>query len=112
MPRRVTYTSRLGELADRLERGAPDAAKQTANHVAAEAHLRVPRDSERLDSTIRVVRTGEFTFEVQAGRKRRAFYGWLREFGAAHLPAQPFMVPAAEGQRGRLEERLKELIEP
>lgn len=111
MSRRVTYTSRLPEIADRLETRAPEVARDVAERVEAVAHTLVPRDTERLDETLRVVRTGPFTFQVRAGEQRKAFYGFMREFGTVKLPARPFMVPAAESQRGQLQRGLQRLID-
>lgn len=38
---------------------------------------------------------------------RPSRYAHLVEFGASHMPAEPFMLPAAESQRGAYVERVK-----
>lgn len=111
--RRVTYTSRIPEILDRVEREAPDVVRDTAQAVATTARATVPVYLIKgfLKRSIRVSGVG-LERRVEAGRVRgHGFYAHMVEFGTSRTPAQPFLVPATEANRAAFRRRLQELYE-
>lgn len=120
----------------RVFKAAPDEFKQRANEateatvyaVERRATQNVPVDTGTLRSFIGSSfskRSGFGRVGIRAGRvaiagaggsaltKRGARllepkkYAHLVEFGTSKMPAQPFMLPAAEGERGNYAQRMK-----
>lgn len=112
MARRVTYTSRIPEILDRVERDVPEVNKDTANQIATQARATVAVFRSILKREVRVTRGNHMTFRVEVGKARgRGFYAHMVEFGTVRMSAQPFLVPAAEAQRAVHRRRLAELYE-
>lgn len=107
--RRVTYTSRIPEILNRVEREAPDVVESTTRAIAATATATVAVDKTILKRNIRVTGQG-LERAVEAGRRAgHGFYAHMVEFGTVRTPAQPFLVPAAEAQRVAFRQRLEGL---
>ena len=66
----------------------------SAEGIAARAQQRVPVATGRLRDAIHVEDDGDDVYVL--GGSEEVWYGHLVEFGTRHVPAQPFLVPAAE----------------
>lgn len=98
---------------------------KSAEEVAANMHVFVPKDEGDLDASIAVTGPGESTPAYAAGGGKRtagpnqalvtvgnedARHGHLQEFGTSHHEAQPFMRPAWRIAKPRIERRIKRAI--
>jgi HK97 gp10 family phage protein len=102
----------LDGIAQRAEPLVEHAVEQSAERIKATARMLVPvgPPTTHLRDTIRVRKRQLVSInrEVVAG-SRKAFYGHIVEWGAVHVPARPFMTPAAvmEGASGKLRRDVK-----
>jgi HK97 gp10 family phage protein len=82
------------ELAVRMDAVARAGAERVENGAKVRVHVR----SGALRHAIHVERQGRGKYAVLAG-DGDAFYGHMEEFGTAHSPPHPFLVPAIEDAR-------------
>jgi HK97 gp10 family phage protein len=79
-----------------------------AEGVRTEAQSLVPVDTGTLRDAIGVHHEG---FEAEVGVfDKDAYYGRFIEFGTVRRPSNPFLGPAAEMERGRVVERVREAL--
>lgn len=91
----VVVSNRLPGMAT-LARAAVGAAVQKAVFdVEAQAKTRARVDTGAMRNSIHGEMTGEAEGQVSTG----VDYAIYNEYGTAHMPAQPFMTPAAEAVR-------------
>jgi HK97 gp10 family phage protein len=91
----VVQSNHLGALASALPGKAGAAVRKAVGDVEAQAKTRAPVDTGALRNSIVGTMTGEAAGQVTAGVN----YAPYVEYGTAHAPAQPFMIPAAEAVR-------------
>jgi HK97 gp10 family phage protein len=73
---------------------------EAADHIANRARDRVVVGATgELRDSIEAKREGVGEYSVGAGK----FYAIFVEFGTVHVPARPFLVPAAEEARGEIQ---------
>lgn len=94
----MAYKSRIPQIAAQIPARLDAALKAGAESIARDAQSRAPVASGRLRSAIHVEREGLGEYAVIAGDDN-AFYGHLVEYGTAHTPARPFLIPALEARR-------------
>jgi len=85
---------------DRLERAA--------EVIAEDARRRVPVDSGKLKSTIRVTRLKgdpRRNVRIYAGNRKKqgAFYAHMIEFGTVKMKAKPFLRPAVNASKAKIQ---------
>jgi HK97 gp10 family phage protein len=95
----------IAELDDKVREGVVEVAE----NIADGATERVPVDSGALRDAIHV-ETDENRVRVVAGNTE-AFYGHIVEHGGVHTPARPFLIPAYEAERPKLEDVVGEHLE-
>lgn len=103
----------IGELDETLMEGV----KEFAEAISEGAKERAPVDTGALRDAIHVEidegsqlqRTGK-SVRVVAGNDE-AFYGHIVEHGGVHTPAHPFLIPAYEAERPKLEDVVGEHLE-
>lgn len=100
---RVTLASRFPEIAAEMRPRISAALRMGAEEIASGARLRVPVNTGNLRDSIEVKRGGAGQWKVAAG-DQRTFYAAMVEFGTAHAPAHPYMIPAAEAGKDHVEE--------
>ncbi len=100
--------SRLPEIAAELGPAVAEATAAGAELIAEDAKARVPVDSGRLQRAIHVEASPEGAYVVAGDRE--AFYGHIVEHGSVNAPAHPFLVPALEENRGKVEEGIRAAI--
>lgn len=98
----TTVNSRLSEIAASLPKRVDRAVKEAAEEVANQARLRAPVRSGALKAAINVQREGRGRYSVVAG-DGDVFYGHLVEYGTSHSAAQPFLIPALEVSKPRVD---------
>ncbi len=106
----ATWRSDLGRIASHLERGVDAQVKAAAERVARDARARAPRGtSGALARSIGVEQLAGFRgsprYAVVADRPWRYL-----EFGTVKMGAQPFVTPAAEGERDRFNAAMRGLV--
>lgn len=103
----VLEFSHLGAIAAELEGKAAAVVKKTAFDLEAHAKSVVPVDTGNLKGHIEtVIESGGLAATVTA----EAEYGIYIEMGTAHMPARPYMTPAAELVRGPFEQAMKKVL--
>lgn len=85
-----------------------DVHTQSASSIARNASARVPRRTDLLARSIEYVVSKRTGFANVGVVKGPAYYGHFIEFGTVHRPARPFMQPAIEAERSRIEARFIE----
>lgn len=118
-PTRIQVTrNRLPQMAARMHEALQAAVQETAEAILEQAKTLVPVDTGRLKGTLqieepegaealeRVVSAGEPTEESPEG----APYAIFQELGTVKMPAQAFLTPAGEGERGAFEARMREAM--
>lgn len=83
-----------------LDEVASTAVLAAAEQVASNARSRVPVNTGHLRDSIHTEVDGEDVYVVAGGGEHNVFYGHLVEFGGAHTPPRPFLIPALEDERG------------
>lgn len=90
------------------------AAKAGGEIVREDAARRAPRDSGGLamKMTIRVSGRESDIHEgsVDVGPDKQNFYGFFQEYGTAHHAPQPFLGPALEQNRARIDAVMKDAL--
>lgn len=108
MGQRVTLASRLPEIAAELRPRVSAAVKSGAEAIAEDARMRVHFGEEdphlRESITVRRYQAAGYLVLVEAQDDDGLYYGWFVEFGTAHAPPYPFLLPAAEGQLDHVED--------
>lgn len=105
----TTVKSRLSEIAASLPKRVDRAVKEAAEEVANQARLRAPIQTGSLKASINVQREGPGRYTVVAG-DGDVFYGHLVEFGTSHSAPQPFLIPALEVSRPRIDSLISESL--
>ena len=96
----MTYRSRLPEIAAAIPARMDAVAHEAAEHIADRARDRVVVGATgELRDSIETNHEGVGEYSVGAGK----FYAIFVEFGTVHVPARPFMVPAAEESRAEIQ---------
>jgi HK97 gp10 family phage protein len=101
----VGLKSRLPEIIGELSALADEIGRAAAELIMEDAKARVPvGDREpHLRDRIHIEHDEAVGWYVVAG-DREAFYGHIVEHGSVNAAPQPFLVPAVEGNRGKIEE--------
>jgi HK97 gp10 family phage protein len=104
--------TRLPEIAALLPADVHEAVVEGAEIVADDARQRVPYVTGRLQKAIHL-EEGDFPWEVYVvAGDRDAFYGAMVEHGGAvNRAPHPFMVPALEQNRARIQRLVGDAIE-
>jgi len=89
-----------------------DVVPVAAEAIRDEARRLVPVDTGRLRDEIgfTVDGTEAEVKIIDTTRASGTYYGQFVEFGTSKQPAQPFMGPAAEIERGRLRARVEDAV--
>ncbi len=82
--------------------------QETAINIEREAKELVPVDSGRLRSDIQIGDEAIDGLEVKVGTNVE--YAPHVEFGTKNMPAQPYLNPAAEGERKNFNKKLQKII--
>jgi HK97 gp10 family phage protein len=93
-----------GEMRERAGRALDVAAL----NIEGGAKRRAPVDTGRLRRSIETRKEGDLTRIVQVG----AEYGVHVELGTRHRAASPFLTPAVEEEKPKLQARLREVLTP
>lgn len=116
MSRSVTYggvatrgTSRLPLIAAQLDEKTLEGVVELGERVVDRAQERVAVESGDLRDSIHLEIDGNQVWIVAGDSK--AYYGHIVENGGVFQPAQPFLVPSFEEERGNLEELVGERLE-
>lgn len=88
-----------------LEQAAKAAVIDTALAIEGDAKRKAPVDTGRLRNSITHERSDD---ELSARVGTNVEYAPYQEFGTVRMNAQPFLHPAAEGQRNQFKRRLRE----
>lgn len=100
---------RLEKLTDDLRARAEDALKESAEAVKKDMVRRVPVDTGNLKRSITArVLPEQLTADVGPRPGTDAYYGYWVEFGTSSMRARPYAGPAAEAERERWPDRLRE----
>lgn len=86
-----------------------DAVAEAAGSIRDDARKLVPQDTGTLHANI-VANVTSMSAEIGVFDKD-VFYGQFVEFGTSKQRAQPFMTPAAEMERKRFVNRIKQHVE-
>lgn len=105
----TTFTSRIPAIIAALDDKLIEGVEEVAEAIADGARERVPVDSGALRDAIHVEVDG-MEVSVVAGDDD-AFYGHIVEHGGTRTPAHPFLIPAYESERSRLEDIIGPHIE-
>lgn len=105
----ATLESRLPQIAAELRPRVSAAVKAGSELIAARAREIVPvleqptpdREPGALRDSIAVRRAGPAAYRVGAGSSE-AFYARFVELGTEAMEAEPFLIPAAEGEQEQL----------
>jgi HK97 gp10 family phage protein len=102
--------SRLPEIIAELYPAVEEATVAGAELIVEAAKSRVPVDTGRLRDAIHVETTPEGAYVIAGNRN--AFYGHIVEHGSAAYgtPPHPFLVPALEENRVKVEELVSAAI--
>jgi HK97 gp10 family phage protein len=92
----------LGSMDDRAEKVLDVAAR----NIERGAKEFAPVDTGALKNSIHVEKPGPLERIVGDGVN----YGIYQEYGTSRMPAQPWLTPAVEKERGQLEAAWKELL--
>lgn len=98
--------AKLDALPEKIRERARQAVAAAADAVQADARAEVPVDTGALKDSITVENSG-LSADVSAGEHYAPFV----EFGTSTRPAQPFLTPAAEVERGRFPDRIRDATE-
>lgn len=98
-------SGRLDALGGRLHAGARRGVERAAGAACAEARELAPVDTGRLRESIRYAAAGE-----SASVTTDCPYAAAVEFGTSKAAAQPFMAPAAAGQRAEFLREMKNAV--
>ena len=100
--------SRLPEIAAALPPELDAALQQAADEIVVAAKERVPVDTGRLQRAIHAEKTDDGV-AVLAGDSE-AWYGMLVEHGTRYIPPHPFLIPALEENRDRIDRELQAAV--
>ena len=100
MPTNVKVKSRFPQIAAELGPKTQASLTLSAEGIAARAKQKVPVATGSLRDAIHVEQDGDDVLVL--GGDEQVWYGHLVEYGTRHVPAQPFLVPAAEEERREL----------
>lgn len=101
--------SRLTAIAAALDEQVDPAMHEIAQQVEADAQSRVPVDTGDLRDAIHIVKVDEGAYAVVAGDDD-AFYGHMVENGTTHSPPRPFLIPAAEAVRDKVDDAVRRAL--
>jgi len=102
----VLNTKKLDGLPDEVRQNAAIILDKAARHIEATAKDLAPVDTGALKNSIGVRSPEKLVRIIHDGMT----YGVDQEYGTSRFAAQPFMTPAFEAERGRLESAWRELI--
>jgi HK97 gp10 family phage protein len=103
--------SRLPEIARELGSAIKEAELAGAELVVEAAKARVPVETGRLRDAIHIEHKERGNGIYVVAGDREAFYGLFVEHGSARgVPPHPFLVPALEENRGRIQDLVGEAI--
>jgi len=102
----VKLTSRLTQVARDLAASSQQIVNETGEQIAAGARARARVDTGEMRDQIRWHPGPGASGAVEAGDWKTQ----LHEFGTVRRGAQPMLVPAAEAERGRFQQRLRRSI--
>lgn len=88
----VVEYNHLGRIAASIRPTCERIVAKAALDIEGRAKAVAPVDTGALRSSIGARRVGELLWEVAVG----ADYGIYQEFGTRFMPAQPFLLPAAQ----------------
>lgn len=99
MAAKVTSWNDTARIAKVIRDNALADARGFAEAVRDNAKRRAPVDTGALRDSIEMHAEGDRTFVVEVGQ----FYGAFVEYGTSRAPAQPFLTPAFEEERGNID---------
>jgi HK97 gp10 family phage protein len=100
--------SRLDTIAATLDEEIDSAIRNLAEEIVVQAKAKVPvgDDPPHLRDAIHLERDAEGSYRVVAGDER-LFYGHIIEFGSVDLSPRPFLLPALEAARAKIDDTVK-----
>lgn len=101
--------SRLTAIAAALDEQIDPAIHEIAVQAQADAKSRVPVDTGDLRDAIQVVKVEDGVYAVVAGNDD-VFYGHMVENGTSHTPPRPFLIPAGEAVRGKIDDAVRQAL--
>lgn len=108
--------NKLGDKASRVENQALKAGAEIVQKEAESLAPRSPETKEHLADNIKIsgVKTKDGVKFVEIGPTKgdnsKFFYGKFLEFGTSKMPAQPFMGPAFEKNKGTIMNAMKQVV--
>lgn len=99
--------AQLDQLSDKARKRLQEAVAEAADTVRDDARRRAPRDTGRLQNSIRVDPAADGLSAKVGPQDNDAFYAIWVEWGRKNAPAQPFMTPASELERARFAKRVR-----
>lgn len=113
----------LPEMIDALHQAAGQVVKKTCFDIEARAKTAAPVDTGALKNSVYTVTSDSSDYSAgglpqvpapaddQTGYVAVGMsYGIYQEYGTSHMPAQPYLTPAAEGVRPAFEQAMVALI--
>lgn len=100
-------SNRLPQIAAGLRPKASQIVRRTALSIEAGAKRVVPVDTGNLKNSLQTQMVSDLEAEVGTVVE----YGPYVEFGTSRQPAQPYLGPAAEAERGPFRQAMSELVE-
>lgn len=103
----VLLQSRIERIADELVPRASRIVQETAYDVEADAKRLAPVDTGALRNSIMTRMVSPLRAEIAP----HVEYAAYQEYGTVHMPAHPYMRPAARRHEAAFQRRLRELVE-
>jgi HK97 gp10 family phage protein len=106
MPRTIEIVyDKFPALAARLPEAVREIVQETIYGIETTAKIRCPVDTGALRASIQSEMTGETSGQVGTN----ITYAIFVEYGTSKAPAQPYMTPAAEGERRHYMRKMTDL---
>lgn len=103
----------LEAVSDNVTRDLTKAVKAGAKVVLDEAKSRAPVDTGALrdNMTMRVVEKDRSQVEVDVGPHKDQYYGYFLEHGTSKMSPRPFLRPALDENRDKIEKAMVDALE-
>lgn len=101
----TVISNRFAEIAARLPKATGEIVKKTLLDIETQAKLRVPVDTGALRNSIQTEMETDTSGVVFTNQEYAAYV----EYGTSKMAAQPYMTPAAEGERSHFLSAMSDL---
>lgn len=103
-------TSRLEQMGRDSEKIAEEALIEAGKVLQAEVKSRVPVRTGNLYRHIELSDVEDGQIEVYVDNQGKAYYGAMVELGTSKMRAQPFMAPAFNASKFKLEKKMVDVL--